>query len=116
MPPGCTVRFRPGDDDVAVTPYWTGLPDGAPLALGPDVLADVRDGVRAAVRRRMVADVPLGALLSGGVDSSLIVALMTEAAAEPVRTFSVGFPEQPAFDERSHARAVADTLGRSTRS
>ena len=67
----------------------------------------VRTEVAAAVERRLVADVPLGALLSGGIDSSVVVALMAQAAARPVRTFTVGFGE-PRYDERRYARAVAD--------
>ena len=59
----------------------------------------VRDEVSAAVRRRLVADVPLGALLSGGIDSSIVVAAMAQASSEPVRTFTVGFPD-PRYDER----------------
>src|SRR5207253_879317 len=66
--------------------------------------------VRQAVRRRLVADVPLGALLSGGVDSSIVVALMAEAATEPVRTFTVGFVDA-AYEERGYARAVAERYG-----
>src|SRR5207244_4371734 len=60
----------------------------------------VRETVRAAVRRRLMADVPLGALLSGGLDSSVVVALMAQAANEPVRTFTVGFGDEPLYDER----------------
>jgi asparagine synthase (glutamine-hydrolysing) len=67
----------------------------------------VRSEVAAAVERRLVADVPLGALLSGGIDSSIVVALMTRASARPVRTFTVGFGE-PRYDERRYAQAVAD--------
>ena len=63
--------------------------------------------VAAAVRRRLVADVPLGALLSGGVDSSVVAALMAEASTRPVRTFTVGFGE-PRYDERPYARGVAE--------
>ena len=75
-----------------------------------DCLERVRTTVREAVRRRLVADVPLGALLSGGIDSSVVVALMAEASAEPVRTFTVGFADA-AYDEREYARAVADRYG-----
>src|SRR5581483_10916142 len=67
----------------------------------------VRAEVSGAVERRLVADVPLGALLSGGIDSSIVVALMARASGRPVRTFTVGFGE-PRYDERAYARAVAD--------
>lgn len=86
--------------------YWTphveheSLPDDA-------WLERVRAEVTAAVRKRLVADVPLGALVSGGIDSALVVALMAQASAEPVRTFTVGFADE-AYDERPFARAVAD--------
>ena len=63
-----------------------------------------------AVRRRMVADVPLGALLSGGVDSSLVVALMQRHSTQRVRTFSIGFSDE-SFDESRHAQAVAGHVG-----
>jgi len=66
----------------------------------------VHDHVSEAVERRLVADVPLGALLSGGIDSSVVVALMARASTRPVRTFTVGFGE-PRYDERPYARAVA---------
>jgi asparagine synthase (glutamine-hydrolysing) len=73
-------------------------------------LEQVRLTVVEAVRRRLIADVPLGALLSGGIDSAIVVALMAEASTEPVRTFTVGFADA-AYDERPYARAVADRYG-----
>src|SRR5437868_14795726 len=66
----------------------------------------VREDVASAVRKRLAADVPLGALLSGGIDSAVVVALMASASAQPVRTFTVGFPDER-YDERPFARAVA---------
>jgi asparagine synthase (glutamine-hydrolysing) len=91
--------------------YWEPLPSGRPLRLGTETSATVRDLVRAATERRMVSDVPLGASLSGGIDSSIVVGLMSELASEPVRTFSIGFPDAPSYDETSHAALVARHFG-----
>ena len=77
-------------------------------------LAEARERLvvelEAAVRRRLMSDVPLGAMLSGGLDSSLIVALMARNVSEPVKTFSVGFTEDP-NNELADAQLVADTFG-----
>jgi len=70
----------------------------------------VEEAVRTAVRSQLLSDVPLGAFLSGGIDSSLVVAMMRSASSAPVRTFTIGFT-QAAFDESAHARAVARHLG-----
>ena len=72
-----------------------------------DWLALVRERVEAAVRRRLISDVPLGALLSGGIDSSIVVSLMAQASTHPVRTFTIGFGDER-YDERRYARAVAE--------
>jgi asparagine synthase (glutamine-hydrolysing) len=88
-----------------VTSYWS-LPHagGTPATPG-----ELRETVRQAVRARLVADVPLGAFLSGGTDSSMVVSCMRELCSD-VRTFSIGFAD-PRFDESRHAQAVAEHLG-----
>ena len=72
-------------------------------------VARIEEALKDSVCRRMVADVPLGAFLSGGIDSSLIVALMQDASSRPVQTYSVGFDEAE-FDEAPFARRVARHL------
>jgi asparagine synthase (glutamine-hydrolysing) len=108
-------RVRPGhllvieEGRIEEREYWR--PHGLELQLSRDEwLERVRVEVTAAVRRRLVADVPLGALLSGGIDSSVVVALMAGASAEPVRTFTIGFPDRR-YDERAYARTVAERYG-----
>ena len=93
--------------------YW----DATALALAkgndraPEVIqAELEEALAVAVRQRMIADVPLGAFLSGGIDSSLVTALMKEHSPGGVRTFSVRF-EDPEFNEAEHAAAVARHLG-----
>jgi asparagine synthase (glutamine-hydrolysing) len=104
VPPGSYAVVERGA--VRVERYWRPAP--AAETLSPAAAIErVREEVTAAVRRRLVADVPLGALLSGGVDSSIVVAAMAQASPEPVRTFTVGFPDR-AYDERSYARTVAE--------
>ena len=90
--------------------YWTLEPRPAERDATRSGSSACATTVGAAVRRRLVADVPLGALLSGGIDSSIVVALMAQASAEPVRTFTVGFADAR-YDEREYARAVAERYG-----
>jgi asparagine synthase (glutamine-hydrolysing) len=75
-----------------------------------DQLAELETVLRRAVRNEMVSDVPLGAFLSGGIDSSLVTALMQAQSPRPVRTFSIGFAQQ-GYDEAGHAKRVAAHLG-----
>jgi asparagine synthase (glutamine-hydrolysing) len=73
-------------------------------------LSLVRERLTAAVERRLISDVPLGALLSGGLDSSVVVALMAQASNRPVKTFTVAFGDER-YDERRYARSVAERYG-----
>jgi asparagine synthase (glutamine-hydrolysing) len=72
-----------------------------------ELLEGLRERLRDAVRQRLIADVPVGAFLSGGIDSTAVVAMMAELSTGPVKTFSIGF-EDPALDERSAAKIVAE--------
>ncbi len=74
----------------------------------PAAVATLRELMEAAVERRLTSDVPLGAFLSGGVDSTIIVGLMSRFLDRPVKTFSIGFKDSPGYDETSYARLVAD--------
>ena len=76
-----------------------------------DARTRVRHLVEQAVARRLVSDVPLGAFLSGGVDSSIVVGIMSQQMSSPVKTFSIGFEGDPAFDETSYAREAAQRFG-----
>lgn len=116
LPPGSVLTLAHGQREPEVRPYWT-LRSAVEAGLErlfvgseAEAVAELDARLRTAVRLQMVADVPLGAFLSGGVDSSTIVALMQAQSMRPVRTFTVGFHEK-AWDEAGHARAVAAHLG-----
>ena len=112
LPPATTLAIPAGSTGDLPDPvaYWT-LPERtAEPTLAPTDLVDHAESLlTASIRARMIADVPVGAFLSGGIDSSAVVALMQRAGA-PVRTFTVGFADS-GFDEADHAQAVADHLG-----
>lgn len=97
-------------DGATIERYWR--LDFSRRAHGTDeeLLQELHEQLRGAVRRRLVADVPVGAFLSGGVDSAAIVAFMAEASPQPIKTFTVGFGD-PAIDERDLARTVAEHFG-----
>ena len=110
LPPATQLTFDAGDGSVATRRYWQLRVDGSHF------IGDVEDAevqlealLQASVKKRLVADVPVGVFLSGGVDSSLVAALAAREHAG-IETFSIAFSD-PSFDERQHARAVAAHLG-----
>lgn len=107
VPPGHVLVAEGGS--VRIHRYWELSPSRHDLSESEWVI-EVRRAVQSAVRSRMIADVPLGALLSGGIDSSVVVAAMAEESSRPVRTFSVGFTEAR-YDERPYARLIAERFG-----
>jgi asparagine synthase (glutamine-hydrolysing) len=118
LEPGCVLTLPASglaERDVRIAPYWSfaeaarrGL--ARPIADEAEAVGALEEALKRSVAQQSVADVPLGAFLSGGVDSSAIVALMQAQSSRRVQTFTVGFDES-GFDESPHAQAVAAHLG-----
>lgn len=114
--PGHLLTVSQARPEPLIEPYWS-LTESAvagvasPLEDSEQSLTDELEALlMSAVRQQMVADVPLGAFLSGGIDSSTIVSLMQAQSTKPVKTFTIGFNEE-GYNEAVHARAVASHLG-----
>jgi asparagine synthase (glutamine-hydrolysing) len=108
LPPAHSLRLR--DRDMSVRRYWQLHYEPKHQRSAAAAVEELTPLLEQAVARRMIADVPIGAMLSGGIDSSSVVALMRRRTSGPVRTFSVGF-DSPAFNELPYARMVATTFG-----
>jgi asparagine synthase (glutamine-hydrolysing) len=109
LPPGHSLTFKEGV--LQLQKYWDFSYQEKPLAKNEaEYIEELRAHLSDAVRSQLVSDVPLGAFLSGGVDSSTIVALMTREINQPVKTFSIGFSEAD-FDELKFARSTAKHFG-----
>jgi asparagine synthase (glutamine-hydrolysing) len=108
LPPGHTLSFD--DHSLSVNRYWDLAQFGSGTLPEPDFLRKLEHTLTEAVRIRLISEVSLGALLSGGVDSSTIVAIMAKISSSRVKTFSIGFKKAD-FDETRHARAVAAEFG-----
>jgi asparagine synthase (glutamine-hydrolysing) len=108
LEPGHSLRWRKGE--IKIERYWqpdfSKKVDISEQEAGERAIEILRD----AVKVRLMSEVPLGAFLSGGIDSSAVVALMSEVSSAPVKTFSIGFEEQD-FSELHHARRVAEHVG-----
>jgi asparagine synthase (glutamine-hydrolysing) len=114
LPPGCLLEFANGKIDIRQ--YWnlpvmgSHAPAASAAATEDELLGELENRLQEAVRIRLISDVPLGALLSGGVDSSLVVGLMARVSNAPVKTFSIGFRNEK-FDEAKYARLVGQRFG-----
>jgi asparagine synthase (glutamine-hydrolysing) len=108
LEPGHILRWRKGE--IKIERYWQ--PDfSRKLKISEEEAGErTLEVLREAVRVRLMSEVPLGAFLSGGIDSSAVVALMSELSSEPIKTFSIGFEEQD-FSELHHARRIAEHVG-----
>lgn len=116
LPPGTFLCVTQDAPDACPQPYWS-VDDVARKGLttpfsgsDSDAVAELDTLLRQAISGQMVADVPLGAFLSGGLDSSTVIALMQTQSSRPVQTFSIGFAEA-GYNEAEHAKAVAAHLG-----
>ncbi|HEU4885283.1 MAG TPA: asparagine synthase (glutamine-hydrolyzing) [Longimicrobium sp.] len=113
---GTFLRLHGPDDDTDPVAYWSAAAEVEAAAADPvraspaEAAEELERLLAASVRLRMDADVPAGALLSGGIDSSTVAALMQSQSARPVRTFTVGLGDRH-LDESGHGRAVARHLG-----
>jgi asparagine synthase (glutamine-hydrolysing) len=108
LPPGHLLRWHEGSPEVR--PYWQIAAREPFRGSAEDAAQELTRVLADAVRSHMISDVPLGAFLSGGVDSSAVVGFMAAASDRPVKTFSIGFDE-PEYDELGHARTVAAHFG-----
>ncbi len=107
LPPAHTLTLRHGEAIPAPRPYWDVRFSLDNAISEIDALAQLEQHLKESIRLRMIADVPLGAFLSGGVDSSTVVAMMAEISPQPVRTCAIGFKD-PKFNESSFAAMVAE--------
>lgn len=111
LPPGHTLVLEQGR--ITIDQYWDAClerSEKSGVRSRADYIAELKETLRDVVRKELISDVPVGVLLSGGIDSSAVAALMVECNPGRVQSFSIGF-DDPSFDESAHARLVAGHLG-----
>jgi asparagine synthase (glutamine-hydrolysing) len=106
LPPAHAMIYSLKSGESSIWKYWEPSHPSAQIQSEQELLEELESLLQDAVRLRMISDVPLGAFLSGGVDSSLIVAMMAKASDQPIKTFSIGFDEG-IYNELPYARIVA---------
>ena len=112
LPQGHAMLYDLAKDDLRIWRYWQ-LPEHQtdPNVSDDELVDEFESLLEDSVRRQLVADVPVGVLLSGGLDSSLVTAMVARASSKPVKTFTVTFPGHGSFDESPFARQVANHFG-----
>jgi asparagine synthase (glutamine-hydrolysing) len=112
LPQGCAMTFDVREGALKVWPYWSlPQPMNGQRVREEELLDELERLLLDSVRMRLIADVPVGIMLSGGVDSSLVTAMAARVSSKPVRTFNISFPGHGTFDESPFARMVARHFG-----
>ena len=115
LPPGMILRLNSGDREPEIRPFWS-MKNVVESGLTNPFTGNLRNAIsefdklfRLSVNEKMIGDVPIGAFLSGGIDSSLVVAFMQAQSSRPIKTFTIGFNDQR-YDEAQNAKAIAQYL------
>lgn len=106
LPPACMMNVKQ-NGTITITPYWEVRYDSQNVKTENDWMDETYQVFEQSVKSRMVSDVPVGAFLSGGVDSSAVVAHMSSISPYRIKTYSIGFENQPAYDELEYARKIS---------
>jgi len=113
LPPAGYAIYRMNAADTTRRTYWSLSYAHKQTRTKEEWVDGIQHRLREAVRLRLVADVPIGAFLSGGVDSSIVAALMAEVSSDQIATYTIGFDQNAPYDERKYARRVAEHIGSS---